>query len=363
MVSERMWRGYGLYNYRTGNVGDEIQSIAARRFLPRVDEFVDRDGLSEFEPSKDYDQLKLIMNGWYTHAPESWPPRSGVIDPLLVSMHVAQVSKPVVDSFLSEKSRRFLRQHGPVGTRDLATRDFFRSNGIEAEFTGCMTLTLDRDERVTEGEHILLVDVPVAIETAVRARTDRPVIAASVYVDPAWGSETKFLLAEYFLNMYQSAHAVITTRLHAALPSTALGTPVAFIRSRTLHEVGRFSGLWDLLRGYDEDEFAAFHHNFNLDEPEPNPDAFKPIRQDLVDRCVAFTGFGRENGPIEGPRRRTAPAELMGNHAIMGVFTEALRAHQDMQLPGVSSAAGVVRALKHLNAKRRAHQQRRLGAG
>lgn len=360
-MTERVRHGYGLYNYRTGNVGDEIQSIAARRFLPRIDQFVDRDGLTKVQPSHEYDQLKLIMNGWYSHAPENWPPRDKSLDPLLVSMHVTQVSKPVIESFLSNESRRFLSAHGPVGTRDLATRDFFRANGIDAEFTGCMTLTLDRDERVEDGEHILLVDVPPRIEAAVRARTDRPVISATVYVDPAWGPDTKFLLAEYFLNMYQSAHAVVTTRLHTALPSTALGTPVAFIRSRTLHELSRFSGLWHLLRVYEEDEFAGSKHGFDLDEPGPNPDAFKPIRDELIDRCVAFTGFGREADPIEGPRRRTSAASLMNDPGVMGVVADALQAHWNTQFPGVSSLAQGMSALKRINAIRRAHQQRRAG--
>ena len=34
---------YALYKYSTENIGDEIQSIAARRFLPQVDYYIDRD--------------------------------------------------------------------------------------------------------------------------------------------------------------------------------------------------------------------------------------------------------------------------------------------------------------------------------
>lgn len=39
---------FALLNYSTENIGDEVQSIAARRFLPRIDEYVDRDKLAEW---------------------------------------------------------------------------------------------------------------------------------------------------------------------------------------------------------------------------------------------------------------------------------------------------------------------------
>lgn len=62
---------YGLLTYRTENIGDEIQSIAARQFLPRVDVYVERDSLNNVVSDE---KIKLIMNGWFTHKPENWPP-------------------------------------------------------------------------------------------------------------------------------------------------------------------------------------------------------------------------------------------------------------------------------------------------
>ena len=43
---------FALLNYSTENIGDEVQSIAARRFLPRIDEYVERDKLAEWEPNQ-----------------------------------------------------------------------------------------------------------------------------------------------------------------------------------------------------------------------------------------------------------------------------------------------------------------------
>jgi len=62
---------YGLLTYRTENIGDEIQSIAARQFLPGVDIYVERDSLNNVVSDE---KIKLIMNGWFTHKPENWPP-------------------------------------------------------------------------------------------------------------------------------------------------------------------------------------------------------------------------------------------------------------------------------------------------
>lgn len=39
---------YGLLNYDSVNIGDEIQSIAAKKFLPKVDTFVNREKLKDF---------------------------------------------------------------------------------------------------------------------------------------------------------------------------------------------------------------------------------------------------------------------------------------------------------------------------
>lgn len=77
---------YGLLSYKTGNIGDEIQSLAARRFLPRIDKLLERDSLNKI---KTKEKIKLIMNGWFTHKPENWPP-SPPINPLFVSFHVTE---------------------------------------------------------------------------------------------------------------------------------------------------------------------------------------------------------------------------------------------------------------------------------
>ena len=64
------------------NIGDYIQSLAARQFLLESPEWVERDYLNEY----DGEEAKLIMNGWFTYRPENWPP-SPKIHPLFVAMY------------------------------------------------------------------------------------------------------------------------------------------------------------------------------------------------------------------------------------------------------------------------------------
>lgn len=66
------------------NIGDYVQAIASAQFLPHMDGFIDRD-----EELKYYDgePCKVIMNGWYMHLPQNWPP-SNLIDPLFVAFHL-----------------------------------------------------------------------------------------------------------------------------------------------------------------------------------------------------------------------------------------------------------------------------------
>lgn len=66
------------------NIGDYIQSLAAKQFLNNQDPIlISREALNEY----DGEQVKLIMNGWFLMNGENFPP-SEKITPLLVSHHI-----------------------------------------------------------------------------------------------------------------------------------------------------------------------------------------------------------------------------------------------------------------------------------
>ena len=131
---------YGLLKYeenkRSFNVGDNIQSLAAKQFLPKVDLYISREKLANYKGEK----MMLIMNGWFTHNVHNWIPSEDII-PLFVSFHVNNTAAP---GMLSEEGIEYLKKHQPIGCRDQFTVDLLNSEGIKAFFTGCLTLTLIR---------------------------------------------------------------------------------------------------------------------------------------------------------------------------------------------------------------------------
>jgi hypothetical protein len=90
---------FGLYEYNTCNIGDDIQSIAARRFLPKIDYYINRDRIGEFEDKENDEEIKKILNAWYMCAPYSWPPIDKNINLLLLSMFIDVQDSKVEEVF------------------------------------------------------------------------------------------------------------------------------------------------------------------------------------------------------------------------------------------------------------------------
>jgi hypothetical protein len=129
---------YGLLTYSpthgTYNLDDNIQSLAARQYLSRVDSLINREEMADFQGA----ETKLILNGWFTHNPSRWIPAPS-IKPLFVSFHI---NSSVADRILSEQGVAYLNKHAPIGCRDRHTVKILEDKGVPAYFTGCHTLTL-----------------------------------------------------------------------------------------------------------------------------------------------------------------------------------------------------------------------------
>lgn len=277
---------HGLLSYSTFNLGDQIQSLAARRFLPSVDCYMDREALDQAkgEPGR----VKLIMNGWYCHRPDRWPP-SSAIDPLLVSFHVSDIPGDgsglrARDVFArSDATRDWLRQHGPVGARDLSTLEYLRGIGVEAYFSGCLTLTLRRPEGPRDAG-LVLCDVP---DTVVQALEDRGIVGRrTCHRDEKTKGQERFDSARALLALYARATWVVTTRLHCALPCLAMGTPVLLLD--TAADIYRFSGLSDLVHHRTVEQFLDELPMFDADAPLANPRRHLELQQALIETAERF---------------------------------------------------------------------------
>lgn len=283
---------FGAYEYRTENIGDNIQTLAMLRFIPQVDYVFDRDNINATDININ-DRVKLVANGWYMHHRNGvfdWPPKNPNLQPLLISMYLERdVDFNRADlAFFTDESRDYLRKYGPVGARDIGTQKFLTDNGIESYFSGCLTLTLLPDETVPKRDDILAVDISDKVYDFITSKTKRRVIRMNTNIGSDLSNEDKLVIAKYWLSLYQSAHCVVTSRLHAMLPCLALGTPVLAIQKDDNH---RFEGLIELTNSTNEKDLLEGRTKFDFDRPKKNPDDYKMYADKLVKTCSDFTGY------------------------------------------------------------------------
>jgi hypothetical protein len=255
-----------------------VQSLAARQYLPRVDTLLNREKLADYSGPP----LKLIVNGWFTHNADNWIPSPQII-PHFVSFHI---NSSAADRILSNQGVAYLRKHSPIGCRDRYTVSLLRAKGVDAYFTGCLTLTLN-SYAVSQAvrQEFILVDPffnlpstrnafssPRAFASALRSGEilhlhqrnkllrrgfTADCLAAmervTQEITPCGQAEPElFDIAEARLRRYAQAKLVVTSRIHCALPCLAMGTPVIFLNAfDNIVDTCRFDGLLDLFNRID----------------------------------------------------------------------------------------------------------------
>jgi hypothetical protein len=318
---------YGLLVYSENknvfNVGDHIQSLAARQYLPKVDTFIDRDAMALYHG----DPIRIILNGWFTHNVHNWIPTKE-INPLFISFHLNSSSAPFM---LDEKGIAYLKQYEPIGCRDKFTVGLLEQKEIKAYFSGCLTLTLD-NYKVADSERgndIYIVDplynYPNMTKLSVnwkfflrgiiggdifklgkRSRHLRKIFTSDllrkakyetqVFPNGKYSDTEKFAIAESLLKKYAKAKLVITSRIHCALPCLALGTPVIFINGfDSFIDTCRFDGLLELFNCVNVDTAGHIKANFDLpgkidiDTMVTNRNEYKLLAENLRKKCTSFS--------------------------------------------------------------------------
>ena len=125
----------------------------------------------------------------------------------------------------------------PIGCRDRSTCDFLRSLGVNAYFSGCMTLTFDQREKEPENGKIFLVDATrktlKKLPQAIREQVDTSITHFYYWnqYPVTWqGAQDFENEARRILQRYkEEARLVITSKIHVAMPCVAMGIPVIFI--------------------------------------------------------------------------------------------------------------------------------------
>lgn len=333
---------YGLLVYPHNknnifNIGDYVQSIAARQFLPTVDQYLNREHLNR--PLND--EVKLILNGWFMHNPNNWPPTEN-ISPLFVAFHMNKLAE---NEMLSDRGIQYLKKHQPIGCRDHYTAELLKSKGIDVFFSGCMTLTLGMSyhhENIADAP-IYITDLTSTLKQNIKFKilclmallfkrhliekirkkmhecgvekhtrsvvafyvTYKSVISDDVFTkaiyreqeipDTFSSDDDKFKYADTLLREYSKARYVVTSRIHCALPCLAMETPIVFVTNDLLGEVHncRLNGLEQLFYTIRINKKGIFMNipgvlKLTCSSVFKNKANYKPLMMKLVKTCKDF---------------------------------------------------------------------------
>jgi hypothetical protein len=218
--------------YRNANnLGDDIQTLAAMQFI-EPECFVDRDAISGEQR-----EVELIGNAFWSqkdmvdfYGQRFNPPDN--VKMLPVSMHISG-EWIKLDWF---------KKNQPIGCRDKHTVEFFKAKGIDAYFTGCLTLTFPEYKGKRE-KRILLIG-----EVGRWENVKFPEGYEVIHSDPVGqipdkdNVEQRLEMAKELLDFYRKSSLVISSKVHGVFPCIALGTPVIAVRQEW--NVKRLSGHW-----------------------------------------------------------------------------------------------------------------------
>lgn len=336
-----------IYNI---NIGDYIQSLAARQFFNEGNETIsiNRDELSLYKGNN----AKVIMNGWFTYKPKTWIPSPNIV-PLFVAFHL---NSSILESALSDENINYLKKHEPIGCRDSYTVNVLTEKGIKAYYSGCLTTTLGYKFPIKEKDKkdIIIVDpysyMPngkglyelfvTFIQFIINFKSicklikkykqnnkytinfskigiGRLFLLTKTYLllkdllddDLIW--EAKYITHYYMhneyptekerferavelLNLYGNAKYVITSRIHCAFPCLGLNTPVAYIRNHAEDDKStcRLENTKDLLNLISLkgnkiiDKFITT--KFNTNTTFTNKKEYLKNRELLIQKCTYF---------------------------------------------------------------------------
>lgn len=252
-----------------GNLGDCVQNLAVRNIYAKANiadadlHKVNRDEI----PTYDGPECKLVMQGWFGDYVGTFPlPWTDKIHPIFIGFHLNK-SNNTRERFLHEEIHLRMKEYQPIGCRDRNTRDFLRSHGLDAYFSGCMTLTFDRRATEPRNGKIFIVDLRPGLKKRLPNRILKQAdfsITHQYFWDKypiTKSAADKFEAdAEKVLARYKNeAKLVITSRIHVAMPCVAMGIPVVFITDAPNDE--RFDVLRGILPVYTKHDIRFINWN------------------------------------------------------------------------------------------------------
>lgn len=292
---------YGLWYYKnTHNIGDDIWAYAQSLFYPHIDYLIDNTTSYKFDSIENEDVATIIgaFVEPYNHEYSFFP--SGNIIPYFIG---AYFRSTIWELLANDKVKTFLKAYEPIGIRSKTHVDWFSNLGIQAYYSGCVTLTLPSFKKQDNG-YICLVDVPDYIVDYVKDKVkNRFEIKVMTHILPKIGEDIylrhrelpineRFELVKQLIGTYANAHCVVTGNLHTALPCLTQNTPVLLTFPRDgqgFADIDTRIGdnLFLLNSNYYED-FLENKVAFDFINPPPNPMEYLHLRTNLIKSCNEF---------------------------------------------------------------------------
>ncbi len=259
---------FSFLKIEKNNIGDYIQSLAVLNLSSKKRNemiYVNREELGFSSNEK----IKIILNGWFSHNNNTFPINNN-LSPLITSFHLSKNIFP-----LNEIKIKTLKEFQPIGCRDTNTMELLSKNGVEAFFSGCLTLTFPkiskkqrnelRIENDDKNKIVFVVDNLYeyygskpknlaelsewggykTLETEILKEFSKEDLESSIFLTQHSSKELsydeQFEIAEERLKYLKTAKLVVTTRIHTLMPSMAFGTKTIFIMKN--NKDIRFGGL------------------------------------------------------------------------------------------------------------------------
>lgn len=293
----------GVFTFATRNLGDEMQSFAVLSHVDRVQTFVDRDALPEHQSDAD---TACVFNSWFMQGDDFRRPSSRI--------------KPVWHGFAAGRPQitagdwlSYLREQPRVGCRDRFTTRVLTEAGVDAYWSGCLTLFLGQALNVMPRERrgIIFVDVPPEAERAIPREIVARALRLSTFPPPGIVHKPleRWAALGRLADILASAELVVTRRLHVALPAASFGTPVVVFPDGAISQARRrFSGYESVLPIVFLDELEVGMRRIDWGAV---PHASIP--RELVESYAMLRGTLAERGIANVPRPCSV-LDVIGRH-------------------------------------------------
>lgn len=289
---------YNYFGDVSVNLGDYVQSIVSKQFCRRKKvEYVDRDYILHYKGPP----VKMIMNAWWYLQNTTFYP-SEYITPLYISFHIVNQNIDLKEHLL------YLKEHEPIGCRDVSTMNFLNLIGIKAYFSGCLTLTLGLSYKNYADR---INDTILCIVNCLNCKTGNVIwdylmnivliyfnFTKVIYLSKHYRHYSthyeRFEQAERFLKIYEKSTLVITNNFHTLLPCISMNTPVIFAPDTYLDI--RYSGYMKLINYIyitNEDNKIYLKYNISMNKENKkkkvyNPDNMKRYSSLLIRKVNEF---------------------------------------------------------------------------